>query len=272
MSTTFSETIAIANTAALGVQRVRHPFGARHLQLLAREIVSPSFVRVTLGGPQLAGFASAGFDDHVKFILPQAGLERPNLPAIVDGRPVFEGERPITRDYTPLRWDLARGELVLEFALHNQGPAADWALNAPLGQWVGVAGPRGSLVIPKEFDWHWLFGDESALPAIERRLAELPSTAKATVRICVADARDQRALVSAAQLDLQWVASLTAAAGALALPAGDGYIWAAGEHSEMAELRRLMLAKSGVDAKRMRIAAYWKRGEVAHHAELDGTP
>ena len=258
--------------ATLGVQRQRHTFAARHLQLRQREIVSPGFVRVTLAGPGLEGFVSAGFDDHLKFILPQDGLERPNLPAMADGRPVFQGERPTTRDYTPVRWDTARGELVLEFALRHAGAAADWALNAPLGQWVGVAGPRGSLLIPKEFDWHWLLGDESALPAIERRLAELPATARATVRICVADARDQRPLASAAQLDLQWVDSLTAAAESLALPAGDGFIWAAGEHSEMAELRRLVLAKPGVDAKRMRIAAYWKRGEIAHHAELNDTP
>lgn len=269
MHTTFPETPA---TTPLRVERVRHIFAARHLQLQARESVSPGFVRVTLAGPDLAGFASAGFDDHLKFILPQAGQEKPNLPVIVDGRPTFQGERPVARDYTPVRWDLARGELVLEFALHNTGPAADWALHAPLGQWVGVAGPRGSLVIPQAFDWHWLLGDESALPAIERRLAELPATAQATVRICVADARDQRPLISAARLDLQWVDSLTVAAEQLALPAGDGFIWAAGEHSEMAGLRRVVLAKPGVDAKRMRIAAYWKRGEVAHHAELDGTP
>ena len=39
-----------------------------------------------------------------------------------------------------------------------------------VGQWVGIAGPRGSLVIPTGFDWHWLIGDETALPAIARRL------------------------------------------------------------------------------------------------------
>lgn len=267
MTTNASET----NSENLRIERRRHPFGARHLQLLKRESVTPGFVRVTLGGPELAGFVSSGFDDHVKFILPQPGLERPNLPRIVDGRPGFEGERPTTRDYTPLRWNLERNQLELEFALHNTGPAAEWALHAPLGQWVGVAGPRGSMVVPKEFEWHWLLGDESALPAIERRLAELPATARATVRIQLADARDQRPLASAARLDLQWVDALSAAAEALPLPAGDGFIWAAGEHSEMAALRRIVLAKPGVDARRMRIAAYWKRGEVAHHAELDGS-
>lgn len=265
MTTITTET----NPSPLRVERERHPFAARHLQLLKRAATSPGFVRVTLGGPELAGFISTGFDDHLKFILPQHGLERPNLPRIVDGRPSFEGERPTTRDYTPLRYDLERNELEIEFALHNTGPAADWAKNAPLGQWVGVAGPRGSMLVPKEFEWHWLLGDDSALPAIERRLAELPATARATVRIQVADVRDQRALPSAARVDLQWVDSLTAAAEPLALPAGDGFIWAAGEHNEMAALRRVVLAKPGVDPKRMRIAAYWKRGEIAHHAELN---
>ena len=55
---------------------------------------------------------------------------------------------------------------------------------------------------------------------------------------------------------------------ALAVPAGPGYIWAAGEHSEMAALRGMLAAKPGVDAKRMRIAAYWKRGEADHHENL----
>ena len=54
------------------IERVRHPFRARHVQLLAREAISPGFVRLTLGGPELAGFVSAGFDDHVKLILPEA--------------------------------------------------------------------------------------------------------------------------------------------------------------------------------------------------------
>jgi NADPH-dependent ferric siderophore reductase len=36
----------------------------------------------------------------------------------------------------------------------------------------------------------------------------------------------------------------------------------------MAALRGVLAAKPGVDAKRMRIAAYWKRGEADHHENL----
>ncbi|WP_370680600.1 siderophore-interacting protein [Comamonas sp. GB3 AK4-5] len=250
----------------LRVQRVRHEFAARHMQLMARERLSAGFVRVILGSADLSGFRSDGFDDHVKLLLAPPGHARPGLPELVDGRPFFQGERPVARDYTPVRWDTEQGVLVLEFAIHDAGPAAHWARTAPMGHWVGVAGPRGSMVIPKGFAWHWLLGDDSALPAIERRLAELPAEAHVTVRLKVAEA-DRRTLHSAARVDLQWVDDLAEAAAALALPDTEGYIWAAGEHSEMAAIRSVMKDK-GAPLKRMRIAAYWKRGEAAHHAEL----
>ncbi|MGB3070886.1 MAG: siderophore-interacting protein [Ottowia sp.] len=250
------------------MQRVRHPFRARHVQLLARETISPGFLRLTLGGPELSGFVSAGFDDHVKLILPQAGLEKPNLPVMVEGRPHIEGERPTMRDYTPLRYDVARNTLLMDFAIHGAGPADEWAQSAPIGQWLGLAGPRGSLLIPRDLQWHWLLGDETAMPAIERRLAELPAGSRAVVRVQTAHAADRRAWVSAADLDLQWVDSLGEAVQPLEIPQGEGFIWAAGENRSMAELRTWILAKPGANPKRMRIASYWKQGEVGHHEEL----
>ena len=252
----------------LAVQRVRHALKGRHVQVVRRTQVSPGFVRLTLAGPDLADFVSAGFDDHIKLILPAPGQERASLPQLVDGRPQFTGPRPVLRDYTPAQFDAAQGTLDIEVALHDAGPASDWAAAVQVGQWAGIAGPRGSMVIPVGFDWHWLLGDETALPAIARRLAELPASAVATVRIQLNNPADQRVLASAAQVDLQWVNALPAAVEALALPAAAGFVWAAGEHSDMAAVRRAMLAKPGVDPKRMRISAYWKRGAADHHEDL----
>lgn len=258
-------------SAAAPVQRIRHPFRARHVQLLAREAISPGFVRLTLGGPEMEDFLSAGFDDHVKLILPQPGLDRPNLPVMVDGRPQIDGERPIMRDYTPLRFDPARNTLLIDFAIQGDGPAASWARTAPLGQWLGLAGPRGSMVIDRGLAWHWLLGDETAMPAIERRLAELPPGARAVVRVQLGDAADRRPWQSAADLDLAWLSSpssLSEAVAALDIPSGPGFIWAAGEHHSMAALRKQLLAKPGADSRRMRVAAYWKQGAAGHHGEI----
>lgn len=61
----------------LAVQRVRHPLKARQAQVLARHQTSPGFVRLTLGGPEMVGFVSLGFDDHFKLILPAQGATAP---------------------------------------------------------------------------------------------------------------------------------------------------------------------------------------------------
>src|SRR5690625_5928910 len=124
LSTSWAENnMSIQRTKAL-FERLRHPFSARHVQLLAREYISPNFIRLTLGGPDMAGFKSLGFDDHVKLILPQAGQQKPNLPYLVDEKPQVDEPRPIMRDYTPLNYDERLNTIELDFALHaGNGPA-----------------------------------------------------------------------------------------------------------------------------------------------------
>ncbi|MDO9353753.1 MAG: siderophore-interacting protein, partial [Solirubrobacteraceae bacterium] len=112
---------------------------------------------------------------------------------------------------------------------------------------------------------------ETALPAIARRLEELPAGARATVILQVAEA-DRRALTSAAAMTLQWVddaPALLDAVRALALPAGEGYAWLAGEAGAMAQLRRILVDEKGHDRHAIRAAAYWKQGATAHHENLE---
>ena len=60
----------------LAVQRVRHPLKGRHVQVVRRTQISPGFVRLTLGGPEMVDFVSLGFDDHFKLMLPAEGKGR----------------------------------------------------------------------------------------------------------------------------------------------------------------------------------------------------
>lgn len=234
------------NLPTLSVQRVRHELKRRTLTVRRTERLSPQLLRVTFTGEDLHDFVSLSFDDHVKLILP--------------------GEPPVLRDYTPRRF--GADELDIEFALHGHGPAARWALQAAPGQLVQVGGPRGSFVVPLAFDWHLLAGDLSALPAIARRLEELPAGCTAIVRI-LADAGEQRPLPTRATLDLQWLASdLPAAVQALQLPAGEGYAWAAGEAATIAAVRAVLVGTHGLPKERIRAAAYWKPGDAGHHQDL----
>ena len=69
-----------------------------------------------------------------------------------------------------------------------------------MGDRVLVGGPRGSFVVPADYDWHLLVGDPTALPAIRRRLEELPAGTRVTV-IAQADPADRLPFVTQAQLD-----------------------------------------------------------------------
>ncbi|WPB56401.1 siderophore-interacting protein [Xylophilus sp. GOD-11R] len=236
-------------------QRVRHDIVRRQLQVLRVDAPGPSFRRVVLGGAELAGFISASFDDHLKFIV-NPGTDAQAM-----------------RDYTPRHYDPVRNELTLEFVLHGDGPASTWAAQAAPGQAAFIAGPRGSSVVPTDFDWHLLVGDATALPAIARRLEELPATTRAIVVATVPEPGDRRALASRAALSVQWVdgnQGLVDAVRALALPPGEGYAWCAGEGRTSAELRRFLVEEKGHDRYAISAAAYWKDGEAGFEAPRGG--
>lgn len=274
---------AVANVSVppqLLPQRVRHATAVRRLRVLRSGRPSPGVVSLTLGGEALQGFVSAAFDDHVKLMLPPQPGAPLYLPELRDGRPLWpEGvlpeQRPVMRDYTPRHFDPLTLELDLEFAVHGAGPAAEWALRARPGDEVGLGGPKGSFVVPEGHDAYVLVGDDSALPAIARRLEELPAEAHATVCIEVAHLEDQRGLSSRARVELRWVVRGAAAPGQALLQAVQGlpqpsrqaYLWAAGEGRTMAAVREHWLAQGHPPAL-MRVAAYWKQGLPGHHENL----
>ncbi|CAD6559036.1 NADPH-dependent ferric-chelate reductase [Paraburkholderia hiiakae] len=270
------------NPSQLEVVRVRHPLKFRLLRVARVTALSPALIRVTLTG-DLSDFVSASFDDHLKVFFPAAGEEKPVLPTLGPDGIVFpEGvERPAARDYTPRRFDTESQELDLEFVLHDAGPATAWAAQAQPGQYLGVGGPRGSMVIPTDFDWHLLIGDETALPAIQRRLTELPPGARVAVVVEVANRAARIELPTDADLYAIWCYRdesgdesksehpLVDGVSEVWLPPGEGYVWAAGEASAIRAVRAHLCNERGVDKKRIRASAYWRRGAQAAHETID---
>ncbi len=149
-------------------RRVRHEPRRRTLTVRQVETIAAHMVRVTLSG-DLEGFTSLGFDDHVKLFFPDGTMN-------AEGAPNMLG-----RDFTPRRYDPAKDTLEIDFAIHDAGPATRWAAQAKPGDTLALGGPRGSFIIPTTYDWHLLIGDETALPAISRRLAELPARTRTVV-------------------------------------------------------------------------------------------
>jgi len=262
-------------------RRVRHELRRRMLEVRRVTRVTPRMVRIALAGPDLEGFTSASFDDHVKLFFPPPGEAEPVLPEMGPDGPVFpEGApRPVARDYTPRRYDAAAGELEIDFALHEAGPATEWAEQAAPGQKLGVGGPRGSFVLPDDLDWYLLAGDETALPAIGRRMEELPASARIIAVIEVADRAERQDLPSRPGIEVVWVERngaapggperLAAAIEAVTLPDGKGHAWVACESDVARLLRRILLEHHALPKERVKAAGYWRRGAAASHDKVE---
>jgi NADPH-dependent ferric siderophore reductase len=243
-------------------RRVRHEARRRTLTVKHVEKIAAHMIRVTLTG-DLEGFVSLGFDDHIKLFFPDGTTN-------AEGAPNMQG-----RDFTPRRHDPAANTLEIDFAIHDAGPATRWAELAQPGQELAIGGPRGSFIIPTAFDWHLLISDETGLPAIARRLTELPAGTRVVVLGEVDGPADELTFQTEANVAVTWAHRDGAAAGAgevlakalktLKMPAGDFYAWVACESLVAKALRRQLIADHGANPKWMRAAGYWRRGAVAVH-------
>jgi NADPH-dependent ferric siderophore reductase len=230
------------------IQRVRHELKRRELTVASITPLGPGFVSISFQSEDLADFVSMSFDDHVKVF--------------------FDGD--VRRDYTPRRFSREDRILTIEFALHGHGTASEWARNAQVGQKLAIGGPRGSMIVPLDFDWHLLVGDATSLPAISRRLEELPQDARA-ILVVLANEADRREFSSRARVDVQWVDTADALIDALrllSLPQGTGFAWGGGEARAMARVRQVLNEK-GLPRELTRVSAYWKQGESDHHETLE---
>lgn len=184
--------------------------------------LSPSFVRVELGGSCLADFGVDGpfLDQRIKLVFPRsAGL--PDLRTAganwyAEWRALPDEERGDMRTYTVR--DLVGGgddvRLLVDIVVHEggpSGPGADWALAAKPGDRVIVAGPRkGHFWGGIEFDPGaakrlLIVADETAVPAVAGILRDLPADAQGTAYLEVPYREDILPLDGPAGVDLVWL-------------------------------------------------------------------
>ena len=261
-----------------------HPVKLRTLEVKHFTDLTPRLRRVTLTGDALDGFRSDAPDDHVKLLFPAPGERDLTLPELGPHGLTFpEGVTPpARRDYTPRQYRPDVHELDIDFVLHGDGPGATWAANVQPGDRVGVGGPRGSTVVSYDFDWYLLAADEAALPAVARRLEELPAGAPVTVLLEVNDAADELPLATAADVTVQWLHRGGAAPGTtsllldtlrhLQLPPGDGFVWAGMESAQATAVRQHLLEERGLTREWVRVVGYWKRGVAGHEEPKGPTP
>jgi NADPH-dependent ferric siderophore reductase len=227
-------------------------------EVVESELISPSFQRILLTAPELAGFRYDPGQDVMLLV-------------------AAEGTRPVRRRYTIRSLDRATLTLTLSVVLHGDGPGERWIRAARPGDTIEGIGPRGKITTSPEADWHLFMGDESAMPAILAMTESLPGDADATLVIEVPGPDDEQELLAPARTRLSWLhrlggqpgdpALLAVEAAEIELPAGEGHAYLLGEASVASKLRETLAAR-GLRQDQMSPKAYWGRGRGnAGHGE-----
>jgi NADPH-dependent ferric siderophore reductase len=239
--------------------------------VVRREQLTPSLVRLVLGGPGLAGWTWDGrTDSYLVLWFPPSGAPYAAPFSVEQVEEQHPRELwPSHRHYSVRSWDEESGELTIDFVVHgDSGLAGPWARNARIGDQVVLTLPHGSYRPDADADWHLMVGDESALPAIAASLEVLPVAARA-VAILVCDGPEHELeLTCPGELDVRWLhrsgdptdaALLVDAVRALDVPEGRVHAFVHGEAGEVRDVRRHLLGERSVPRADLSVSGYWRR-------------
>lgn len=234
------------------------------------ELISPSMMRIVFNGDGLTSFTSSeAADQYVNalFVPDTAPYEAPF--DVDQARALEPALRPRGRRYTVRRWDTDTRRLTIDFVVHGDvGFAGRWAQRATVGDRLQMTGPSGSYQPNLAAAWHFLAGDESALPAIGAILDTLPTGSHAVVVAVVDGPGYEVPLESRAEVEIHWLHRSTAptpetllvdTVSALDWQPGEVDVFVKGEAGEVRAVRKFLLAKRGVDRTTASISPYWRR-------------
>lgn len=255
----------MADTAAATPRPARRAIRAR---VEAVQQLTPSVIRVVVGGDELEGFAPGAFtDSYVKLQLPAAGASY-GLPFDAESvkAELPRAQWPRLRTYTVRAWDAEALQLTLDVVVHGDaGLAGPWAARLQPGDHVQLLGPGGGYSPDPEADWHLLVGDMSVLPAIAATLERIPAGVPVHVLVQVDGPQEEQPLQTPGELHLTWLhdpthddALLADAVRALDFPAGRIHAFVHGEASAVRNVRRALVVERGVDAGQLSASGYWK--------------
>lgn len=245
------------------------------LQVLGREQISAHLVRLTFGGPGFSDYQDKDATDRyvkILFAKPELDLLPPyDMDALREKLP---GEDlPVRRTYTVRHVDDEAQTLDIDFVVHgDEGLAGPWARDAQIGDTVCFSGPGGMFSPKPEFDFHFLAGDETAIPAIACALENMSEDMVGQVVIEVTDAADEIELKAPRGVKVRWLhrggpftpqdTLLEDVVREVPWPQGRVQVFSHGEREVMKKLRAYFHGERGVDRRDLSLSAYWAYGRV----------
>ncbi|WP_323131617.1 siderophore-interacting protein [Agrobacterium tumefaciens] len=220
--------------------------------VLSRVCLTPSMVRIVLGGEDLAHFCSTDAPDEFIWL----SFTKPDMTTT-------------GRYFTVRRWDTDNRCLTVDFVKHDVGIATEWAQRACVGDAIEIYLPRSRFDPPCQ-GAILLIGDYTALPAISRIVEELPHDRTVIAHVEIPTVEDRVELPAGGNVAVFWHESFGKTRNATELvdiartatfPENTGYVWIAGEAKAVAECRRHFRDICGIDKSRITAVGYWVQGQ-----------
>ncbi len=249
------------------IQTVMHETKVRTITVKEIRMLNPNMKEFIFIGEDLRDFISASPDDHLKVFFPHADEEVATVPEF--NRDYKEDpKRPLLmRDYTPRWFDNEKKELSIVFYLHKYGVGADWARNAKVGSRLVIGGPRGSRVVPHNFDGYLFIGDETFIPSVLRQIEEIPSTPHLEVIFVIALSENKVLIPEKENLTVHWVVIPEAtkedfenALQILKKREGDWYAWVGCEKKSALAVKDRLIENFGFNPSWVSAKGYWQQG------------
>lgn len=250
-----------------------------YAEVVAVSDLSPVLRRIVFGGRSLADYPTTGVgDEYIRILFPLDGEDRPPLPRLAGDELDYSsitGNR--MRTYTIRDVDAERGEVVVDFVVHEGGLAAQWARRAAPGDVVAINTPKPLYAPPSDLQWQILVADNAGLPAALRICELTPATVRTRLVLEVAEAAHRVAVPDRPLTEITWVhggnghgpSRLEEVVRSLPRPEGIGYVWVAGETRALRGVRKYLRRELGLPASQYKSVGYWTAGAEEWRARYD---
>ncbi len=238
--------------------------------------LSPHYLRVTIGGPELADFEHQGFDQCFRLFFARPDQENLRMPTFSNNGWVAQffamsaKTRPYVRNYTVRAFRSEELELDVDFVIHGDGPASSWALSVVPGDPVGLFDEGGMYRPEPDAQWQLVVADESGVPAALAIAESTPATLSTLLALEIPSSDDALAVELGDHIRTRWcvregpgVAPGARVLDALSewdVPEGPGSVFIAGESRMATGLRRHFVNERQMSKSRITFFGYWRQG------------
>ena len=239
----------------------------RLLTVSRARLLTPSMIRVTFAGPELADILPGCEGAHCKIMLPTNGQSREDFAA-----QLADGPKPATRTYTIRNVRTKPAEMDIDFVAHgDEGPASAWAHRAEPGSFCGFTGPGTVKLTDFYADWYLVAADMSALPVAAATLEAMPRNAKGLAIFEITSDEDRQEIDAPPGVELRWLVQPDPHRRSMAQeelirsldwPAGTVQTCIAGESGVIRSLRGFLHNEKQLPKRDTYISGYWKIGLV----------